>query len=106
MRYRYSKDIVYNNFPWPEVDEKQRREIESAAQAVLDTRAHYPESSLADLYDPNTMPVDLLKAHEKLDRLVERGYRRESFTSDSVRVAFLFELYQKLTTPQADPPIG
>lgn len=97
MRYRYSKDIVYNNFPWPEPNEKQKAAIEIAAQEVLDVRTLFPDSSLADLYDPNTMPKELLKTHEKLDRLVEKAYRKEKFESDAKRVAFLFELYQNLT---------
>ena len=96
MRYRYSKDIVYNNFPWPNPSEKQKAEIEKLAQAVLDVRSLFPNSSLADLYDPISMPPKLVKVHEKLDKAVETAYGR-TFTDDSQRVAFLFELYQKLT---------
>ena len=96
--YRYSKDIVYNNFPWPEgVSEAQRAEIERLAQAVLDARAQFPNSTLADLYDPNTMPPALTKAHHALDRAVDRLYRPESFPSDLERVEHLFTLYQRLT---------
>jgi hypothetical protein len=94
--YRYSKDIVYNNFPWPEPTESQRAAIEVAAQGVLDARARFPDASLADLYDPNTMPPELTRAHDKLDKLVEKAYGK-SFDSDAARVAFLFERYQKLT---------
>jgi len=94
--YRYSASIVYNNFPWPEPTDKQRADIEAAAQGVLDARARFPDSSLADLYDPNTMPPELAKAHDRLDRLVEKAYGR-SFDSDAGRVAFLFERYQRLT---------
>jgi len=94
--YQYSASIVYNNFPWPEPTEKQRADIEVAAQGVLDARARFPDSSLADLYDPNTMPPELAKAHDRLDRLVEKAYGR-SFDSDAGRVAFLFERYQRLT---------
>jgi hypothetical protein len=94
--YRYSKDIVYNNFPWPSPTTKQTAEIEKAAQNVLDTRTQFTNSSLADLYDPVTMPPALAKAHQKLDKAVEVAYGR-SFNDDSQRVAFLFELYQKLT---------
>jgi hypothetical protein len=93
--YRYSKDIVYNNFPWPDPTEKQIAEIEKAAREVLDTRTQFPNSSLADLYDPVAMPPDLSKAHQKLDKAVEAAYGR-TFDSDSQRVAYLFELYQKL----------
>jgi hypothetical protein len=96
--YRYSKDIVYNNFPWPAPTDKQKADIEAAAQTVLDARANYPDSSLADLYDPDTMPADLLKAHQKLDRLVEKAYGK-SFDSDAARVSFLFQKYQELTMP-------
>jgi len=95
MRYRYSKDIVYNNFPWPTPTEKQKTEIEKVAGNVLDARAKFPNSSLADLYDPVAMPLALAKAHQKLDKAVEASYGR-TFDDDGQRVAFLFELYQKL----------
>ena len=74
MRYRYSKDIVYNNFPWPDATEEQKAKIESTAQAILDARALYPESSLADLYDELTMPAELRKAHQENDRAVMQAY--------------------------------
>jgi hypothetical protein len=96
--YRYSKDIVYNNFPWPEnPTEKQKETIEKAAQKVLDTREKYPESSLADLYNPLTMPPDLVKAHNELDKAVDAAYSKQAFTSDAKRMEFLFELYEKYT---------
>ena len=72
--YRYSKDIVYNNFPWPEPTEEQKAKIEQTAQGILDARAKYPDSSLADLYDPLTMPPELRKAHEANDRAVMQAY--------------------------------
>ncbi|TRT71287.1 MAG: class I SAM-dependent DNA methyltransferase [Microcystis sp. M_OC_Ca_00000000_S217Cul] len=98
--YRYSKDIVYNNFPFPEnITDKQKQTVETCAQAVLDTRAKYPDSSLADLYDPLTMPPDLLKAHQKLDKAVDLCYRPQPFTSELNRIEYLFELYEKLTAP-------
>jgi hypothetical protein len=98
--YRYSKDIVYNNYPFPEnITEKQKQTVETCAQAVLDTRAKYPDSSLADLYDPLTMPPDLLKAHQKLDKAVDLCYRPQPFTSELNRIEYLFELYEKLTAP-------
>ncbi|GHV46137.1 methylase [Spirochaetia bacterium] len=97
MRYRYSKDIVYNNFPWPsKPTAKQITAIEKEAQAVLDARAIYPNSSLADLYDPVVMPPELVKAHQKLDKVVEAAYGK-TFTNDADRVAHLFYLYQTLT---------
>lgn len=94
-RYRYSKDIVYNNFVWPDVTDAQKAEIERLAQAVLDARAEYPEASLADLYDPNAMPANLTKAHRALDRAVDRLYSPTPFPTDASRVAHLFELYQE-----------
>ncbi|GAB4485168.1 MAG: N-6 DNA methylase [Thermodesulfovibrionales bacterium] len=111
--YRYSKDIVYNNFPWPELsssnptqpplkvrggEEGLRAAIEKAAQGVLDARAAHPGSSLADLYDPIAMPPDLRKAHQTLDKAVDAAYGKKTFASDAERVAFLFDLYHKYTS--------
>ena len=79
--------------------DKQRSTVEAAAQAVLDARAQYPASTLANLYDPLTMPAPLLKAHQQLDRAVDRCYRPEPFPSDRHRVEYLFALYEKLTAP-------
>jgi hypothetical protein len=104
--FRYSKDIVYNNFPWPESPtDMQRAVIEAAAQGVLDARAQFPGASLADLYDPLTMPPALVKAHQMLDAAVDAAYGRKGFKNDAERVAFLFELYQKYTSllPSATP---
>lgn len=96
-RYRYSKDIVYNNFPWPEdVTDAGRAHIESLAGAVLAARELYPDSTLADLYDPVTMPAELRRAHTALDRAVDRLYRPDPFATDEDRVAHLFELYERL----------
>jgi len=94
--YRYSKDIVYNNFPWPEPTDKQKESIETAAQQVLDARALFPESSLADLYDPLTMPPELTKAHNNLDRAVVAAYGGPGFTTEAERVADLMKRYLKL----------
>ena len=97
-RFRYSNTIVYNNYPWPEnPTEKQKEQIEKAAQKVLDARAEFPNSSLADLYDPLTMPPILVKAHSELDKAVDLAYRPQPFTSDANRMEFLFELYEKYT---------
>lgn len=97
-RYRYSKDIVYNNYPWPEnPTEKQIKAIETAAQKVLDARTEFPKSSLSDLYDPLTMPPVLIKAHNELDKAVDLAYRPQAFTSEANRMVFLFELYEKYT---------
>ena len=116
--YRYSKDIVYNNFPWPEFasvvkaaepltpHHPSQTAIETAAQTVLDVRARFQTgeqpATLADLYDPLTMPPELLKAHQKLDAAVDKAYEasggKKHYKSDAERVAFLFELYQKYTS--------
>ena len=96
--YRYSNKIVYNNFPWAEnPTDKQIKAIETAAQKVLDARAEFPNSSLADLYDPLTMPPALVKAHNELDKAVDLAYRPQAFTGDANRMVFLFELYEKYT---------
>jgi len=100
MRYRYSKDIVYNNFPWPETTEAQKEEISKLAQNVLDARALFPESSLADLYDPLTMPPELLKAHKNLDKAVAKAYGI-SYETDAEIVAFLMQKYLELTKGNA-----
>ena len=98
--YRYSASLVYNNFPWPTTaTDAQKATVESKAQAVLASRALFPESSLADLYDPNTMPPALTKAHAELDKAVEKCYRKEPFTSERERVELLFALYEKLANP-------
>ncbi len=120
--FQYSAKITYNNFPWPEgrSDDpvannatKNRdgvvaptKNIEAAAQAVLDARASHPDASLADLYDPLTMPANLLKAHQVLDKAVDAAYGYKPGLSkvdggantDAARVAFLFERYQQLTS--------
>lgn len=97
-RFRYSKDIVYNNFPWPEnPTAKQVAEIEKVAQEILNIRLEFPNSSLADLYDPLSMPPQLAKAHQRLDKIVDQSYRSAAFTSDAKRMEFLFELYEKYT---------
>ena len=100
--YRYSKDVVYNNFPWPNPTEEQKAKIEQTAQGILDARAKYSDSSLADLYDELTMPVELRKAHQENDRAVMQAYGfpvKSTFTEGHC-VAELFKLYQKLTTEQ------
>jgi hypothetical protein len=96
--FRYSKDIVYNNFPWPDnLTDKQVSAIETATQKVLDARLQFPNSSLADLYDSLTMPPTLVKAHNELDKAVDLAYRPQAFTSEANRMVFLFELYEKYT---------
>jgi hypothetical protein len=96
--FRYSNTLNYNNYPWPEnPSDKQKETVETAAQAVLDTRAMFPGSSLADLYDPNTMPPALVKAHQALDKAVDLCYRPQPFVNETKRIEFLFELYDKYT---------
>jgi hypothetical protein len=115
MRYRYSKDIVYNNFPWvlPKTETsldvsnpcgnnfqctpEQAKKIEQTAQAILDARAKYPECSLADLYDELTMPIELRKAHQANDRAVMEAYGFAKDMTESEIVAELFKMYEKLT---------
>lgn len=94
--FRYSAGIVYNNFPWVEnPTPKQVERIEQCAEAVLEARKQFPNSSLADLYDPLAMPPALMKAHQALDKAVDAAYRSAPFTSDSQRMEFLFDLYNK-----------
>ena len=103
MRYRYSKDIVYNNFPWPNPNEKQKEKIEKTAQMILDSRAKYPNSSLADLYDELTMPPELRKAHQQNDIAVMEAYGfdwRNMTESDCV--SKLMEMYQELINQESN----
>jgi hypothetical protein len=106
-RFRYSNTIVYNNFPWPgfageALSDKHHQAIEAAAQGVLEARDRFPTSSLADLYDPLSMPPALLRAHQKLDAAVDAAYvpsgGPKTYASDAERVAFLFDLYQRITS--------
>ena len=95
--YRYSKDVVYNNFSWPEVSKTKREKIEQTAQLILDARALYPDSSLADLYDPDLMPYELRKAHRANDAAVMEAYGFRKDMTEPEIVAELFKMYQKLT---------
>lgn len=96
--FRYSNEMVYNNYPWPEnPTDKQIKAIETASQKVLDARLEFPKSSLSDLYDPLSMPAVLIKAHNELDKAVDLAYRPQSFTGEANRMVFLFELYEKYT---------
>lgn len=97
--YRYSKDIVYNNFPWPNPTPAQRAKIEKTAKAILNVRDKYPDSTLADLYDEALMPSDLRKAHAKNDRAVMEAYGFDVKTmTESSCVAELFKLYESITS--------
>ncbi len=117
-RYQYSAKITYNNFPWPDCrsdlqiakamdktttapsrsEDRSYKSIEVAAQRVLDARAIHAKASLADLYDPLTMPVNLFKAHQQLDKAVDAAYDYKGANTDAARVAFLFERYQEITS--------
>lgn len=103
-RYRYSRDLCYNTFPWPDAKETQRHVIEVLAQNVLDARDLYPELTLADLYDPDKMPQELKDAHEHLDRAVDQLYRAKAFENDEERLQMLFERYEKLVAGLKDEP--
>jgi len=102
--FQYSINIVYNNFPWPgckgekEIDNDSKSRVENAAQEVLAARSQFPGSSLADLYDPNTMPPSLVKAHNELNKEVDKIYRYKDTGLEADRVAFLFNLYQTITS--------
>ena len=102
--YRYSNKLVYNNYPWPQqATDKQKSRVEECAQAVLDARLKFPGATLADLYDPLTMPPALANAHQQLDTAVDRCYRSQPFTSERQRVEYLFALYETLTAPLTAP---
>jgi len=99
--YRYSKDVVYNNFPWPVPTDQQKAKIEQTAQAILDARALYPDSNLADLYDETTMSPELRKAHQQNDKAVMQAYGFWSkLNSEPACVSELMKMYQKLTENQ------
>lgn len=106
--YRYSAKIVYNNFPWPEVTDAQKEKISKTAQGILDARALYPDSSLADLYDELTMPKELRRAHQANDRAVMEAYGltkivdgKKTWLTESETVARLFELYEQITNSKS-----
>ena len=100
--YRYSKGVVYNNFVWPDPTDEQRERIEQYAQAILDARGNYPDKSLADLYDPDKMPADLLEAHKALDAAVEAAYGVDFGGDEEKIVAHLFKLYAEKTAGEQD----
>lgn len=104
--YRYSAGIVYNNYPWPKPSEEKRKNVGDAANEVLESRAKYPESTLADLYDPLTMPADLTKAHQALDHAVDAAYGKTTFKTEAERVAHLFKLYQETISKQSELSLG
>jgi len=101
-RYRYSNNLVYNNFPFPkEPTDKQRENVTRTAQGILDARLKFPGATLADLYDPLTMPKELLDAHRANDEAVDACYGKQRFKNELERLEFLFDLYRKYTEPLA-----
>lgn len=105
-RIRYSKDVVYNNFPWPDADDKTKEVIMNAAQKVLDTRAMFGDSSLADLYHPLTMPAELREAHRRLDREVARAYGLSADATALEVLSLLFRKYEALVGPAANVAVN
>ena len=97
--YMYSVGVVYNTFPLPPVPAERMQRLAPHADAILAARAAHPDATLADLYDPDLMPADLRKAHQALDRAVDRLYRRSAFTSERERVEHLLGLYEKMLVP-------
>ena len=97
--YRYSIGLVYNPFPWPDLDAAKKEKLTKLGQTILDARELHPQSTLADLYDPLTMPANLRKAHDANDKTVDQLYRKETFKSDRERVEFLLARYEQITAP-------
>lgn len=95
-RLRYSPEICYNTFPFPEINEKKKAAVSEKAMAIVAIREAYPEFSIEDLYDPDSMPADLLQAHQELDTVVEQCYQLKPFYSDTERMETLFKLYEKM----------
>jgi hypothetical protein len=104
-RYRYSSGVVYNTFPWPEADESTRARIANLAQVILNTRAEFPDASLADLYDSDAMPGNLRLAHRALDRAADRLFRSRAFASDRERAEHLFSAYETSIMPRLAPVV-
>lgn len=98
--YRYSAKLCYNTFPFPNITEKQKENLNLYVFAILDERAKYPSKTMAQLYGPETMPVGLRKAHQELDEAIERCYRLQAFTNDTERLEYLFKLYKEMTTKE------
>lgn len=96
--YRYSAKLCYNTFPFPNISEKQKENLNLYVLSILDERAKHPAKTMAQLYDPDTMPAGLKKAHQELDEAIERCYRLQPFTNDTERLEYLFRLYEEMTT--------
>ena len=94
---RYSKEVVYNTFPFPNISEKQKKEIEELVLNILDEREQHSEKTLAQMYDPDKMPKGLKEAHHQLDLAIEKCYRNKPFENDEERLEYLFKLYEEMT---------
>lgn len=103
-RYRYSAQLCYNTFPFPKLSEAKRKRLTEAAEDILVTRAMYVDKTLADLYDPDTMPQDLREAHDRLDGLVDSCYSTQPLHDDEERLSILFRLYGKMTLEEQSKP--
>ena len=95
--YRYSAKLCYNTFPFPEINLKQKEILNLYVYAIIDERSKYPQKTMAWLYNPETMPQDLLIAHQELDQAIERIYRLQPFANDAERLEFLFKMYEEMT---------
>ena len=95
-RYRYSKNICYNTFPFPEIDTKQKENLNLYVFSILDERAKHPSKTMAQLYNPDTMPKSLKQAHQDLDDAVDKCYRLKPFSNDTERLEFLFKTYEEM----------
>lgn len=104
--YRYSASLVYNTFPWPEASERQRGEIEKLGRAVILARAAHPDKTMAQLYDPDKMPENLLEAHQALDRAVEKLYRDRPFRDTAERQEYLLARYEELIEAEKAAKVG
>jgi hypothetical protein len=96
--YMYSVGVVYNTFPWPDIEARAQEVLTKAGQTILDVRSSYPNATLADLYDRDAMPSDLREAHRANDLAVDRLYRKQRFSSEGERVTFLLSLYKECRT--------
>lgn len=105
-RYRYSATIVYNTFPWPETSDRQRQEIEELGRAIILARAAHPDKTMAQLYDPDKMPENLLEAHQALDRAVEKLYRDRPFRDTAERQEYLLARYEELIEAEKAAKVG
>ena len=101
-RYRYSKDLVYNTFPFPSITPKQKESLASHVYNILEEREKYPNKTMADLYDPDKMPSGLREAHKYLDLAIDQIYRTKPFESDEDRLAHLFKLYKEMIIRETD----